>query len=239
VQQEGQGTGTEENLHAASVRKLRRAHSRGRRDSLVPKLSGRDFPVVFRGYDRAAVDAFLRELSAAVAELETRQSSDAVIQSALEEVGEQTSAILQRAHQSAEEITARSRATGAERVRQAEREAEAIVREAEERVRELDLDGDRMWQDRGRLIEDMRQLAEEILGVADDALDRYESPFAEHEEPTEEAEVTADDEHAEGEPTAEAEVTADTQPVEPEQPAEPQAPVEPQQPVEPQPPERP
>ena len=163
---------TEGSLHAESLRRLRRAPARGRKESLVPHVSEADFPIVFRGYEREAVDGFLRDLSAEIAELETTRSSDAVIRHALEEVGEQTSAILQRAHDSAEEITTRSRSRADDRLQQAEHEAQLIVEQAEQRARELDADVERLWQERARLIEDLRHLAEEVLSVADDANDR-------------------------------------------------------------------
>jgi DivIVA domain-containing protein len=195
--------GQQENLHAATVRKLRRQPGRVRRESVVSELQNREFPIVFRGYEKEAVDGFLRELAAKVAELETTQSSDAVIKSALEDVGEQTSAILQQAHESADEITRRSRTRADDRLRQAEGEAQIIVAEAERRARELDSDVERIWQERERLIEDLRQLAEVTLRVADDALERFAPPV---DETTTTVEVqTASDaqETAEGDPAAE------------------------------------
>ena len=186
MQEETQPPGAEQNLHAASVRKLKRSPVRPRRESLVPKLSDPDFPIVLRGYDRDAVNAFLRDLAIAVAELEATQSSDSVIKSALEEVGEQTSAILQQAHDSAEEITRNSRSRAEDRIQQAEAEAAEIVRQAKEQARELDGDAERIWHERQRLIEDLRQLAEETLRVADDALERFDhpaEPTLEEEEP--------------------------------------------------------
>ncbi len=193
----------EENLHAATVRKLRRQPSRPRRESIVSEVQKREFPIVFRGYEKEAVDGFLRDLAAKVAELETTQSSDAVIKSALEEVGEQTSAILQQAHQSADEITRRSRSKADDRLRQAEGEAQLIIAEAERRARELDSDVERIWQERERLIEDLRQLAEDTLRVADDALERFAPPIDE-ESPTAEVRTASDAQEApQGEPAAE------------------------------------
>src|SRR4026207_1624788 len=63
-----------------------------------------------RGYARRAVDEFLEEVQALVADLETRQTREGVVQKALDELGEETAGILQRAHATADEITARSRA---------------------------------------------------------------------------------------------------------------------------------
>src|SRR5436305_633218 len=56
-----------------------------------------DFPLAFRGYDRATVDQHLQEISQLVAELEARQLRESVVQRALDEVGEQTAAIMRRA----------------------------------------------------------------------------------------------------------------------------------------------
>jgi DivIVA domain-containing protein len=94
------------------------------------------FPVALRGYDRAAVDRYVREVNRVIAELEISSSPEMAVRHALDEVSEETREILQRAHQSAEELTARSRARADERLEQAEREAqelrETTQREAEE-----------------------------------------------------------------------------------------------------------
>ena len=71
-----------------------------------------DFPVALRGYDRVAVDAYVKQTSQLVAELQATRSPEAAVRKALERVGEQISGILQRAHDTAEEITAQSRARG-------------------------------------------------------------------------------------------------------------------------------
>ena len=68
-----------------------------------------DFPVVRRGYDRFAVDAYVKRTSQLVAELQATRSPEAAVRRAIERMGEQTSGILQRAHDTAEQITAQSR----------------------------------------------------------------------------------------------------------------------------------
>lgn len=94
------------------------------------------FAVTLRGYDRAAVDRYVREVNRVIAELEISSSPEMAVRHALDEVSEETREILQRAHQSAEELTARSRARADERLEQAETEAqqlrETTQREAEE-----------------------------------------------------------------------------------------------------------
>jgi len=52
--------------------------------SRADEIGERSFPVVMRGYDRAAVDAFVQEVRELVADLESRQSQETVVQRALE-----------------------------------------------------------------------------------------------------------------------------------------------------------
>ena len=134
------------------------------------------FTIVMRGYDRAAVDEWREQIAKLVERLEEARPRDAAVKRALDEVGQETAAILQRAHESADEITTRSRSQAEGRLQRAEQEAELTLREAEERVEQLEHDNRAMWEQRARLIEDMRQLADEVLNVADDALDRMEPP---------------------------------------------------------------
>jgi DivIVA domain-containing protein len=134
------------------------------------------FPLVMRGYDRHAVDQFLAELLALVEDLESRQTREGVVQKALDELGEETAGILQRAHETADEITERSRAQADSRVQRAEREAEILKRDADEYAEQVIVDTKLLWEERQRLIEDIRQLADEVLGTADDALDRLKLP---------------------------------------------------------------
>jgi DivIVA domain-containing protein len=147
------------------------------------------FPMVMRGYDRHAVDQLLDELLARVEDLESRQTREGVVQKALDELGEETAGILQRAHETADDITSRSRAQADARLQRAEREAEILRRDADEYAEQVITDTRALWDERQRLIEDIRQLADEVLGTADDAMDRLKLPEAiEHveieEEPT-------------------------------------------------------
>ena len=137
---------------------------------------GTDFPLVLRGYDRAAVDDYVEEMTRLVRDLEATQLRENVVQRALDEVGEQTASILQRAHETAEEITARSRAKAEGRLQRAEREAEIVRRDADEYAERIVADTRALWDERQRLIEEMRQLADEVLGTADDAAERLAQP---------------------------------------------------------------
>lgn len=131
-----------------------------------------DFPVVFRGYAREQVDAFVARISELIAELDASRSPESAVKAALDRVGEETSGILQRARETAEEITARSRAQADDRVQVAEAEARSIRAEADARVEELDDDIEALWRERSRLLEEVRRVAGELAAVATAAEER-------------------------------------------------------------------
>ena len=142
-------------------------------DDPVPVVASIEFPLVLRGYERDAVDAYVQRTSQLVAELQATRSPDAAIRRALERVGQEVSGILQRAHDTAAQITAQSRSEAEDRLELARQEAAQIVAGAEERVRELDAETDRIWAERHRIVEDTRELARELLTVTDSAADRF------------------------------------------------------------------
>jgi cell division septum initiation protein DivIVA len=147
----------------------------------VPVVADVEFPLALRGYDRLAVDAYVRKTSQLVAELQATRSPEAAIRRALERVGEQISGILQRAHDTAGEITAQSRRDAEGRLEVARAEAAAITARADDRVRALDAETDRIWAERHRIVEDARELARQLLALADSAAERF--PAAEEAAP--------------------------------------------------------
>src|SRR3954454_9865695 len=108
------------------------------RDGELARFRQPDFPIALRGYDRAAVDAYVQRVNRVIADLEVSRSPHSAIRHALDQVGEETRGILERAHDTADEITARSRKQAAERLEQAELEAREAIEAAEARVRVLD-----------------------------------------------------------------------------------------------------
>ena len=144
--------------------------------SSADEIANRTFPVAMRGYDRAAVDTFLQEVVQIINDLEGRQTQDSVVQRAIAEVGEETAGILQRAHETAEEIAARSRAQAEGRIQRAEREAELLRQEADAYSEKIVYDTRVLWEERQRLIDDIRQLADDVLGTAEEATDRVAMP---------------------------------------------------------------
>ena len=137
-----------------------------------PRVHG-DFPIVFRGYDRDAVEAHLAALEEEVIELHATRSPQAAVKRELDRVGEETAAILKGAHAAADDIAKRSRTRADERVAQAEREADRLRAEAEVHVRRLDSDTDEIWAERRKLLEDARAMGEALIRTADEALQRF------------------------------------------------------------------
>src|ERR1022692_4163187 len=93
-----------------------------------------DFPAALRGYDRLAVDAYVQQTSQLVAELQATRSPEAAVRRALERVGEEVSGILQRAHETGQQITSQSRTEAEDRLQQARNEAAQLTVDAEQRV---------------------------------------------------------------------------------------------------------
>lgn len=190
----------------------------GPRDSLPDDPSGSisfpDFPVALRGYERAAVDAYVQRVVKLVDELDTVRSPRAAVRQALDRVGEETASILAQAHataddvtaashREAEELTTGSRREAEERLERARAEAEEIVRDARARAQALDRDADVIWEDRARLLGDVNRIASDLERVVAAAGERFPP----------EAEVAAADEvRAEGETVEVDAVEADEAP---------------------------
>lgn len=132
-----------------------------------------DFPIALRGYDRVAVDAYVERTAQLVAELQSTRSPEAAVRRALERVGEEISGILQQAHDTADEITSRSRSEAEERLEAARLEAIAITERAERRVKDLDAETERIWAERHSIVTDARELARRLTDLAESALERF------------------------------------------------------------------
>jgi cell division septum initiation protein DivIVA len=142
-------------------------------DDPVPVVAGVDFPVALRGYDRVAVDAYVKQTSQLVAELQATRSPEAAVRRALSRVGEEVSGILQRAHETGEQITAQSRIEAEDRLETARQEAADITANAERRLKELDAETERIWAERHRIVEDARDLSRQLLELAGSAVERF------------------------------------------------------------------
>lgn len=179
-------------------------------DDPVPIAADVNFPLALRGYDRIAVDAYVKKTSQLVAELQATRSPDSAVRRALERVGQEVSGILQRAHETSEQITTQSRREAEDRLQRASEEAAKITADAHNRLKDLDSETDRIWGERQQIVEDTRELARQLLALADGAAERF-PPAEEHaaapavrKETAPEAAAPAPAEGGEVEPDAEA-----------------------------------
>src|SRR2546423_11652701 len=101
------------------------------RDEEIAGVRDVSFPAAVRGYDRGAVDAYVTRVNQILAELQVSRSPQSAIRHALDQVSEETRGILERAHETADDIAARSRSQAADRVDRAETEARALLADAE------------------------------------------------------------------------------------------------------------
>jgi DivIVA domain-containing protein len=155
---------------------VQRASEQRFQRNAAERIREHSFPLAVRGYDRQAVDDFVEQVADLVAGLESRQTREGVVQRALDQVGEETAGILQRAHQAADEIAARSRSQAESRIERADREAELLRNQADEYAQKVIVDTQLLWDERQRLLDDLRQLADDVLATADDASERVTLP---------------------------------------------------------------
>jgi DivIVA domain-containing protein len=129
VEEEPRGTPDEPESGEEQVSRTELRPARGR--TFLPDVTGVEFSSSRRGYDRAEVDQYVERVSRIVVELEAMRSPDAVIERALADVGEETSAILRRARKAAEEIIADAEAHARDRSAEAESQARELREEAD------------------------------------------------------------------------------------------------------------
>jgi DivIVA domain-containing protein len=128
----------------------------------VASVAHPEFRLVLRGYDRAAVDAYVERVQRLVGELHATVSPRAAIREALDRVARETADILRRAHEAAEGTRAAARA-----------EADEIAQAGVARIGQLDRDADVVWHERLRLVAEIRRLAGELERVAAGADERF------------------------------------------------------------------
>lgn len=97
------------------------------RNHVPSEIRNVSFPVSMRGYDRPAVDAYIKRVNRVIAELEVSRSPQAAVKNALDRVGEQTIAILREARESAEKIVATAREEADQSMSEAKAQAADLV----------------------------------------------------------------------------------------------------------------
>ena len=97
------------------------------RDHVPADIRNISFQVSVRGYDRDAVEAYVRRVNQVIAELEVSRSPEAAVRHALDRVGQQTIAVLQEARESADKLMAAAREEADEGMARAKAEAATLV----------------------------------------------------------------------------------------------------------------
>src|SRR5579884_420901 len=157
VEEDPRGAPAEAGNGETQAPKVELRPARGR--TFLPEVTGVEFSGARRGYDRAEVDQFVERVSRIVVELEAMRSPDAVIERALADVGEETSAILRRARKAAEEIIGDAE----DHARERNAQVEAHAREQRE---EADRYSARVRADAEQVLKEAREEAEQIVSQA-------------------------------------------------------------------------
>src|ERR687887_2895649 len=106
-------------------------------DAEIAELRDVRFSVAMRGYDRDEVDRYVNRVNQVIAELQITAAPESAIRHALEQVTDETKGLLERAHETADEITRRSRSQADDRIQRAEQEAQQLQDAAEQEARQL------------------------------------------------------------------------------------------------------
>jgi DivIVA domain-containing protein len=115
-----------------------RARTRSRvPDAEIASLRDVRFSTAMRGYDREAVDEYVSRVNQVLAELQITAAPESAIRHALEQVTDETKGLLERAHETADEITRRSRAQAHDRIEGATQEAQQLHEASEQEARQL------------------------------------------------------------------------------------------------------
>ena len=139
-------------------------HIPQRRNKVPREIRDVSFPMAVRGYERRAVDAYVERVNRVIAELEVGSSPQAAVRHALVRVGEQTSGVLQRAREAAEEITAAALAEAEEITSSARAEAEQSLEDVKLQSHQL----------RGRAKEEADQILAKAQAAAEEQLRQAE-----------------------------------------------------------------
>jgi DivIVA domain-containing protein len=159
---EGESAQNDQPRTGSSARAPGRAGSFSERELRVhvpAEVRDVSFPHAVRGYDRAAVDAYVRRVNHLIAELEMSRSPRTAVRHALDRATEEVSGILQRAQETADEITSSAR-------REAEEGATRIGAQAAQVLVNASDAADRTRAEADELLTKARAEAEKTLATA-------------------------------------------------------------------------
>jgi DivIVA domain-containing protein len=126
------------------------------REHVPAEIRSPSFAVGVRGYDRTAVDEYVKRVNRVIAELEVSRSPQAAVRHALDRVGQQTIAVLQEARESADRLMGAAREEAEEGRSRAKEEAAKLVVNAS-------AEADRTKAESEQLLTSTREKASQIL----------------------------------------------------------------------------
>jgi DivIVA domain-containing protein len=144
------------------------------------------FPVAVRGYDRRAVDAYIKRVNRVIAELKVRSSPPAAVRHALEDAEGTVQELLQAARAAAEQITSSAQQESEENTARAKAEAATLVVDT-------NAEADRMKAEADEHVANAKRQAEGIVSTAQSNADEQRaSAKAEAENIVTQAQAEAD-----------------------------------------------
>jgi len=139
------------------------------------------FPLGVRGYEKKAVETYVRKVNRVIAELEVTRSPQAAVRHAVERVEEQTRSILEEARASAEKITgtaqseadeiiAQAKAKAADLVVASSTESDRIKAESDERIAQAKAQAERIVAEgKANADQHRREVEEELAKLRSEA----------------------------------------------------------------------
>jgi DivIVA domain-containing protein len=129
------------------------------RDYVPAEILNISFPAAVRGYDRGAVDTYVKRVNRLIAEIKVSASPRAAVRHALEQTKQQVTGLLEQARETADEITTSAH-------REAESEAEALRAKAAELLVNANAEADSTKTEAEKLLADSKTEAETQLANA-------------------------------------------------------------------------
>jgi len=157
------------------------------RDHVPAEILNISFPAAVRGYDRGAVDAYVKRVNRLIAEIKVSASPRAAVRHALRQTEQEVSGLLERARETADRLTTSA-------LNEAETEADGIRVKAAELLVNANAEAEASKAEADRCLADSKAEAETLLGKAKaDAEDILVRARLEAENRTAHAQADADE----------------------------------------------
>ena len=129
------------------------------RDYVPTELLNVSFPGAVRGYDRGAVDAYVKRVNRVIAEVKVSASPRAAVRHALRQTEQEVSGLLERARETADQVTTSA-------LREAETEADGIKAKAADLLVNANAEAEATKAEAEKLLADSKAEADTVLAKA-------------------------------------------------------------------------